>query len=119
MYSIWNMYSILHVIQKQTMIKLTHFLLFLDYVPVPFPTHYQSSCLLGCVNVIDCLNQEQYRDEYPNGESESPYVWICEYPRELSTHFPIRGQHKICKSKLLNFLKEGGLLIKHFICIFR
>lgn len=62
-----------------------------------FPTQYPSSVLLGCVNVIDCLPQEEYRKIYPDGESESPFVFICDNPQELSIRFPIKGMHKICK----------------------
>lgn len=47
------------------------------------------------MDVIDCLPQEQYRELYPGGESESPYVLICENPRELQIRFPISGKHKI------------------------
>ena len=62
-----------------------------------FPQHYPSGCLLGCVDVVDVLPQESYRLQYPNGESESPYVFICENPHELFVKFPNKGQHKICK----------------------
>lgn len=62
-----------------------------------FPSVYPTSCLLGCVQVIDCLPQEEYRRKFPNGESESPFVFICEEPIELDIRFPVSGQHKICK----------------------
>lgn len=62
-----------------------------------FPTQYPSGVLLGCVKVTDCLPQEEYRKIYPNGESESPFVFICEDPQELPVRFPIKGEHKICK----------------------
>lgn len=28
-----------------------------------FPTDYPTGCLLGCVNVTDCLSQEQFRQQ--------------------------------------------------------
>jgi hypothetical protein len=62
-----------------------------------FPSQYPSAVLLGCVNVKDCLAQEEYQKIYPGGESESPFVLICEHPEELPIKFPIKGQHKICK----------------------
>lgn len=62
-----------------------------------FPSSYPISCLLGCVIVTDCLPQEEYRKKYPDGESESPFVFICEEPKELSLRFPITGRHKIYK----------------------
>ncbi|XP_059059608.1 activating signal cointegrator 1 [Achroia grisella] len=60
-----------------------------------FPTFYPTGCLLGCVSVDDCLPQEEYQKVYPNGESESPYVFICSNPISLRLRFPVKGQHKI------------------------
>lgn len=37
--------------------------------------------------------------QFPSGESDSPYVFICKNPRELIVKFPLKGKHKICKSK--------------------
>lgn len=62
-----------------------------------FPQHYPTSCLLGCVDVVDILPQEDYRKQFPEGESDSPYVFICENPQEMIIKFPIKGQHKIYK----------------------
>lgn len=62
-----------------------------------FPTHYPVGCLLGCVNMVDCLDQEEYRKRFPDGESASPYVFICEDPQELIVKFPMKGKHKIYK----------------------
>ncbi|CAH1365603.1 unnamed protein product [Tenebrio molitor] len=60
-----------------------------------FPRDYPTSCLLGCVFVEDCLDQETYRKRYPNGESSSPYVFICSNPIILPIFYPIVGKHKI------------------------
>ncbi|XP_055869636.1 activating signal cointegrator 1-like isoform X2 [Biomphalaria glabrata] len=62
-----------------------------------FPTSYPTASLLGCVNVEDCLSQEDYREQYPDGESNSPFVFICSNPQELLVKFPIKGKHKIYK----------------------
>jgi activating signal cointegrator 1 len=62
-----------------------------------FPTQYPSGVLLGCVKVTECLPQEEYRKVYPNGESDSPFVFICDDPQELPVRFPIKGEHKIYK----------------------
>ncbi|CAG2065977.1 unnamed protein product, partial [Timema podura] len=62
-----------------------------------FPTQYPVSCLLGCVNVVDCLPQEEYRTRFPEGESDSPFVFICQDPHELPVRFPVQGKHKIYK----------------------
>ncbi|CAG5134909.1 unnamed protein product [Candidula unifasciata] len=62
-----------------------------------FPKDYPTGCLLGCVNVEDCLSQDEYREQYPDGESASPYVFICSNPQQLIVKFPIKGKHKIYK----------------------
>ncbi|XP_023704813.1 activating signal cointegrator 1 [Cryptotermes secundus] len=62
-----------------------------------FPSQYPTGCLLGCVHVVDCLPQEEYRISFPHGESDSPFVFICEDAKELPIRFPIQGKHKIYK----------------------
>lgn len=64
-----------------------------------FPKDYPTSCLLGCVNVTDCLSQEQFREQFPDicEESASPFVFICTNPQELLVKFPMKGKHKIWK----------------------
>ncbi|XP_077174356.1 activating signal cointegrator 1 isoform X2 [Paroedura picta] len=64
-----------------------------------FPKDYPSGCLLGCVDVIDCLSQEQFREQHPqmSQESDSPFVFICANPQEMVVKFPIKGKHKIWK----------------------
>ncbi|KAG8184859.1 hypothetical protein JTE90_016204 [Oedothorax gibbosus] len=62
-----------------------------------FPKNYPPGCLLGCVDLVDCLPQEEYKTRYPDGVSASPYVFICENARELTIKFPMKGNHKIFK----------------------
>ncbi|XP_060116181.1 activating signal cointegrator 1 isoform X1 [Heteronotia binoei] len=64
-----------------------------------FPKDYPSGCLLGCVDLIDCLSQEQFREQHPqlSQESASPFVFICSNPQEMVVKFPIKGKHKIWK----------------------
>ncbi|XP_052829197.1 activating signal cointegrator 1 isoform X2 [Octopus bimaculoides] len=64
---------------------------------IVFPKFYQPGCLLGCVDLVDCLEQGDYRTQFPDGESGSPYVFICQNPKELVVNFPIKGKHKIFK----------------------
>uniref|UniRef100_A0A672QY18 Activating signal cointegrator 1-like n=1 Tax=Sinocyclocheilus grahami TaxID=75366 RepID=A0A672QY18_SINGR len=66
-----------------------------------FPTEYPTGCLLGCVNVTDCLSQEQFRE---HEQSTSPFVFICSNSQELVVKFPMKGKHKICKSCLPLFM---------------
>ncbi|KAH0547050.1 activating signal cointegrator 1 [Cotesia glomerata] len=62
-----------------------------------FPKTYPAGCLIGCVTVVDVLPQDEYRKIYPDGDSDSPYVFICQDSRELSLKFPMQGKHKIYK----------------------
>jgi len=64
---------------------------------LPFPSHYPTSCLLGSVDMTQCLAQEEYREVYPEGESSSPYVFICTNPQEMMIKFPMSGKHKMFK----------------------
>ena len=64
---------------------------------IHYPSHYPTSCLLGSVDMTDCLSQEDYREQHPQGESSSPYVFICSNPQELMIKFPMSGKHKMFK----------------------
>ncbi|KAG7327256.1 hypothetical protein KOW79_008862 [Hemibagrus wyckioides] len=76
-----------------------------------FPEDYPTGCLLGCVNMTDCLSQEQFREQYPHNsdESASPFVFICTNPQELLVKFPMKGKHKIWKleSQIHQSAKRG------------
>ncbi|XP_066448527.1 activating signal cointegrator 1 [Eleutherodactylus coqui] len=78
---------------------------------VLFPKDYPTQCLLGCVEVVDCLPQDQFNEQYPalSQESASPFVFVCENPQELLLKFPIKGQHKIWRldSKIHQGAKKG------------
>lgn len=63
-----------------------------------FPKVYPTACLLGCVDVADCLSNDEYKENCSdNSESESPFVFVCENPQELMIKIPVKGQHKIWK----------------------
>ncbi len=62
-----------------------------------FPSAFPTSCLLGSVDVEDCLAQEDYAVKHSGGESSSPFVFICKNPAELLVKYPMSGQHKIYK----------------------
>jgi hypothetical protein len=85
---------------------------FLGNISNHFPSQYKTGALLGCVDVIDCLPQEQYREmvydflmlnvmfyanllQYPNGELDDAFVIICDNHRQLTVPFPMRGGQKI------------------------
>ncbi|XP_052860684.1 activating signal cointegrator 1 isoform X2 [Anopheles cruzii] len=60
-----------------------------------FPKQYPSGCLVGYVMVQGCLPQEEYRKQYPNGECDSPFVFVCNNAQELPIQIPVKGAHKI------------------------
>eukprot|EP00039_Didymoeca_costata_P011480 m.161461 g.161461 ORF g.161461 m.161461 type:complete len:567 (+) comp15187_c0_seq17:2171-3871(+) len=62
-----------------------------------FPKHYPHGCLLGCIDVDEVLPKEDYQEKFPEGESQSPFVFVCSNPQELVLCFPISGKHKIWK----------------------
>uniref|UniRef100_A0A8C5PNG1 Activating signal cointegrator 1 n=1 Tax=Leptobrachium leishanense TaxID=445787 RepID=A0A8C5PNG1_9ANUR len=78
---------------------------------VVFPKDYPTGCLLGCVKVEDCLELNQFKEQYPSlgQESMSPFVFICTNPQELLLKFPMKGQHKIWKMdpKIHQAAKKG------------
>lgn len=83
--------------EDEEIIALENF--YRDYYQDPslkFPKEYPTSCLLGCVTIDDCLDQENYRKKFGDGgESSSPYVMICSNPIILPIFYPISGKHKI------------------------
>lgn len=82
---------------KEEISSVEHSYRILKDEKINFPANYPTGCLLGCVTVVDVLSQEEYRKVYPDGESDSPYVFICENFHELQIKLPIQGKHKIYK----------------------
>uniref|UniRef100_A0A8C5ALN7 Activating signal cointegrator 1 n=1 Tax=Gadus morhua TaxID=8049 RepID=A0A8C5ALN7_GADMO len=84
-----------------------------------FPKDYPTGCLLGCVNVSDCLTQDQLREQFPDTceESASPFVFICTNPQELVVKFPMKGKHKICKSCRQNAADQTRLSPFNVFCV--
>eukprot|EP01065_Artemidia_motanka_P046751 TRINITY_DN7163_c0_g1_i1.p1 TRINITY_DN7163_c0_g1~~TRINITY_DN7163_c0_g1_i1.p1 ORF type:complete len:724 (+),score=260.18 TRINITY_DN7163_c0_g1_i1:75-2246(+) len=62
-----------------------------------FPTHYPTSCLLGCVTVDDCLSSDDYERKVPAAEQESQSEWVflCSNPQLLVLPLPMDGKHKV------------------------
>ena len=77
--------------------RVQHFYRVLKNEKINFPESYPTSRLLGCVTVTDILPQDEYRKIYPDGESDSPYVFICENFYSLPVQLPVHGKHKIYK----------------------
>ena len=64
---------------------------------IEFPNDYPTGVLLGCVDVVDVLSQDDYKQQFGGDrqdpmESQSPFVFICENPQELFVKFPIKGE---------------------------
>jgi len=75
-----------------------------------FPEFYPTGVLLGCVNVIDVITQQQYQEQEMYVEpSESPYIFVCGNARRLAVPLPVKGDHKIWKlpKKTLESAKAG------------
>jgi len=64
-----------------------------------FPQDYPSGALLGCVNVVDVAENEEYFKNHPSDpeESDSPYLFVCDNPQQLKFKFSMKGKHKIYK----------------------
>ena len=62
-----------------------------------FPTSYPTSALLGCVDLVDCLSQDEYTSRVPppREENHSDFLFVCEEPRALVMPQRVSGQHKI------------------------
>ncbi|GFU17576.1 activating signal cointegrator 1 [Nephila pilipes] len=84
------------------------------YGDCDFPKTYPHGCLLGCIDLVDCLPQDEYKIQYPDGEIASPYVFICENAQELSLKFPMQGKHKIFKLDGNIHLAAKKILMKKF-----
>ena len=62
------------------------------------PREYPASSLIGYLDVVDCVTQEQYQSTTPpeKRQSESPYVFIVANARMLPAPLKVSGDHKIC-----------------------
>merc|ERR1712062_665680 len=69
---------------------------------IPFPKVYPCTALLGCVDMVDCLPNEDYVEQYvstglSNEMNASPYCFMCQNPRRLVLPGAISGEHKLWK----------------------
>lgn len=70
-----------------------------DQAKIPFPKSYPKSALLGCVDMVNCMPQEEFRKyrqthKYTE-DSMSQYLFVCKNPRVLRLARGISGQHKL------------------------
>ena len=69
---------------------------------IPFPKEYPTTALLGCVDMVNCLSNEEYQDQYVKSglsteNNASGQCFICENPRRLILPGAISGEHKLWK----------------------
>eukprot|EP00301_Raphidiophrys_heterophryoidea_P023940 c7620_g1_i1.p1 GENE.c7620_g1_i1~~c7620_g1_i1.p1 ORF type:complete len:540 (+),score=142.31 c7620_g1_i1:127-1620(+) len=65
-----------------------------------FPAHYPTGSLLGCVEIVDCLDTEQFKATVPpwcQDESDSPFVFVGATRHRMLLPIPIQGKHKLWK----------------------
>ncbi|OQR68068.1 activating signal cointegrator 1-like [Tropilaelaps mercedesae] len=81
------------------------------------PKQFPSGVLIGCVDIVDCLSQAKYREDFPQGEISDSYVFICENPQSLKTPLPMRGKAKIFKlePRLHNAARKQVMFTPHEI----
>ncbi|RWS31901.1 activating signal cointegrator 1-like isoform X1 [Leptotrombidium deliense] len=62
-----------------------------------FPSTYPTGVLLGFAHLVDCLPQEDYKLQYPNGYVDNLYTFIFEEPVLLNVKIPMTGGAKLFK----------------------
>jgi len=63
-----------------------------------FPDSYPLGCIIGRVNLVDCLSQEEYQSKYGHaGYIEDPFVFIFDNVIKLKVDVPCPGRQKIYK----------------------
>lgn len=67
---------------------------------LPWPEHFPSAMLLGCIEVTDCIDQDDYRERCQRGElvneaNGSSYLFVAKNPLQLLVPLRVSGQHKV------------------------
>lgn len=67
---------------------------------LPWPEHFPSSMLLGCIDVTDCIDQDEYqarcqRGDLVNEANGSSYLFVANNPIQLLVPLRVSGQHKV------------------------
>ena len=52
---------------------------------LPFPSQYSTGCILGCVDIRDCLSQEEFKSEV-SGDGNHIVVLLCSIQMEKVIH---------------------------------
>lgn len=61
------------------------------------PESYPTSCLLGCVDVVDCVEGQQLREAAEDGEeaTECEYGFVLDRPCRLTVPPKVLGQVRL------------------------
>ncbi|RWS01712.1 activating signal cointegrator 1-like isoform X1 [Dinothrombium tinctorium] len=62
-----------------------------------FPKSYPCGVLLGYAYLVDCLHQEDYSQQFPDGYNDTLYTFIFEDPARLNVNIPMKGKAKLFK----------------------
>jgi hypothetical protein len=65
-----------------------------------FPQKYPTSCLLGCVDVVDVVKREAYAKLVPHElqeKTDSIFLFVCKNPKKLEIPIKMPGQPNIYK----------------------
>lgn len=63
-----------------------------------FPKSYPTSCLIGCVDMVDCIKLENIKKIYPKEfleNNSSKYMFVCKNPRALDIPVKMPGDNKL------------------------
>ena len=88
----------------------------LDGVVPVFPKNYPRSSLLGCIDLVKVVSQDDFQSldlrDSVKGESSSPFVFLCTRPRKLILPLScLPGDHKIwlLSKDILGKAEDQGL----------
>lgn len=81
---------------------------------IEFPPLYPTSALLGCVEVVDVVSEDDLpNSKYPEEikrEGDSPFNFICVNPQRLLLPVEMSGEHKIWRIAKKDYAKlQAGL----------
>jgi hypothetical protein len=80
-----------------------------------FPQKYPTSCLLGCVDVVDVVKRETYVKLIPHElqeRTDSKFLFICKNPKKLEIPIKMPGQPNIYKLDESILERTKGKLVK-------
>lgn len=79
-----------------------------------FPKIYPTSCILGCVDMVDCINKSEMDIQIPKCFQEtntSQFLFVCKNPMILDVNVKLPGQPKIfqLENDIIEKLEKIGI----------